>query len=344
MADYALLQELCQAKGVSGREEQVREIILREAAPYGACRVDGLGNLIVEKKGERSPKEKLMLSAHMDEVGLIVTRITPEGYMRFDTVGGIDAKILPGTAVEVGPKGIYGVIGAKPVHLLKDAEKDAPLKTDQLFIDIGAQNQEEAQQAVACGDAAAFHSVFCREQGSVTSRALDDRAGCALLLELLRRPLPWDMTFAFLVQEEVGLRGARAAAFSVAPSSAIVVETTTAADVAGVPEDKQVCYLGKGPVVSFMDRNTIYDKSYYKLAFSLAEENKIPCQPKLAVAGGNDAGAIHCSREGVRTIALSLPCRYLHAPVGRIAPGDYEAAGRLLEKLACAICAGEGKI
>lgn len=338
MADFALLQELCQARGISGREDAVRQILMREASPYGVCRVDGLGNLIVEKKGARQPKEKLMLSAHMDEVGLIVTRITEDGYLRFDTVGGIDAKILPGVAVEIGERAIPGVIGAKPIHLLKEAERDTPLQPEQLMIDIGAESREEAEQVVDCGDMATFRSVFCHQNGSITGRALDDRAGCALLVELLRKPLPWDMTFAFLVQEEVGLRGARAAAFSVAPTSAIVVETTTAADVAGVPEEKQVCYLGKGPVVSFMDRGTIYDKDYYRMAFRLAEEAAIPCQPKLAVAGGNDAGAIHTARDGVRTLALSLPCRYLHAPVGRIRAEDYQAAGALLEKLACEIC------
>lgn len=338
MADYVLLQELCEARGTSGREEAVREILLREASPYGVCWVDGLGNLIVEKKGARQPKEKLMLSAHMDEVGLIITRITSEGYLRFDTVGGIDEKILPGAAVEIGEKAVAGVIGAKPIHLLQEAERNTPLKTDQLMIDIGAESREEAEQAVCCGDMATFCSSFSQYQGSITGRALDDRAGCALLIELLRRPLPWDMTFAFLVQEEVGLRGAKAAAFAVAPTSAIIVETTIAADVAGVPEEKKVCYLGKGPVISFMDRSTIYDKDYYRMAFRLAEENNIPCQPKLAVAGGNDAGAIHTSREGVRTLALSLPCRYLHSPVGRICSSDYEAAVSLLERLACRIC------
>ncbi len=233
MADYELLRELCRARGVSGREDEVRQILLREASPHGTCRIDRLGNLIVEKKGAARPKETLMLSAHMDEVGLIVTRVTAEGYLHFETVGGIDGKILPGIQVYIGPKAVPGVIGAKAVHLMTESEKETPLKPDQMFIDIGAETREEAERAVCCGDEVSFGSAFCRRGGVISGRALDDRAGCALLIELLRRPLPYDMTFAFLVQEEVGLRGARAAAFGVAPQSAIVVEATTAADVAG---------------------------------------------------------------------------------------------------------------
>ena len=177
-------------------------------------------------------------------------------------------------------------------------------------------------------------------RGIITSRALDDRAGCAILIQLLKSELEYDMTFVFCVQEEVGLRGSKVAAYTVAPEAALVVETTTAADVADVAEEKQVSRVGQGPVISFMDRHTIYDKGYYDLALRTAKEQGIPCQVKQAVAGGNDAGAIHTSRGGVRTIAVSIACRYLHAPAGLIAEQDYHDTGRLVQELANRMAGG----
>ncbi len=339
MADYELLERLCGCPGISGREDSVRELILREITPYCACvEVDRLGNIIALKKGKRKPKEKLMLAAHMDEVGLIITRITEEGYLHFTTVGGIDSRVLPGIQVKVGKKGIHGVIGSKAIHFLSSEELKKPAEIAQMYIDIGASSREEAEKAVVPGDEVVFFSEFYRQERTVVSKALDDRAGCAVLIELIRRPLAYDMFFVFSVQEEIGTRGIKTASFAVAPSAAIVVEATTAADIPGVPAEKKVCYQGKGPVISFMDGGTIYDRRYFDLALSLARENGIPCQIKEAASGGNDAGSIHCSREGVRCSAISLPCRYLHAPFTQIREEDYEEAIRLVEKLAEAVC------
>lgn len=340
MADIKLLKELCALEGVSGNEGSVRARILEEIKPHATrVEVDALGNVIAFKKGSQPAKTRLMLSAHMDEVGLILTHITDEGLLKFTAVGGIDQRVLCGKQVVVN--GHFGVIGGKPVHLMKGDEREKAVPVDELSIDIGAENREDAERAVSLGDVASFVSGFDDTGSMLRGKALDDRVGCALLVELLRRDLPYDMTVAFCVQEEVGLRGARCAAYSVEPQAAIVVETTTAADVAGVDEGKEVCHLGAGPVVSFMDRSTIYDKEYYRLAFSLAKEAGIACQTKHAVAGGNDAGAIHVSRGGVRTIAVSLPCRYLHAPWGMIAKSDLAATEQLLWKLAGAIAGGQ---
>ena len=228
-----------------------------------------------------------MLSAHMDEVGLIVTHITDEGLLKFTTVGGIDKRVLCGKQVWIN--GHYGVIGGKPIHLMKGDEREKAVPVEELSIDIGAGSKEEAEQAVSLGDVAGFVSTFDQEGNKIRGRALDDRVGCTILIDLIKRSLPYDMTFVFCVQEEIGLRGARTAAYSVNPQAAIVVESTTAADIAGVEEGKEVCRLGDGPVVPFMDRSTIYDREYYQLAFALAEKEKIPCQTKRAVAGGNDA-------------------------------------------------------
>ena len=341
MADLALLERLCCARGISGCEEEIREIILEEIRPYADCvEVTPLGNLLAFKKGANRAKTKLMLNAHMDEVGMTVTYIEDNGLLRFATVGGIDRRVLCGKPVTVG-KGIPGVIGAKPIHLLTSEEREKSVPVKHLYIDIGALSRQEAEEAVSPGDPVTFDSLFDTAHGMIKSRALDDRAGCAILIDLLKKPLPYDMLFAFVVQEETGLNGSKTAAYIADPDAASVVESTTAADVAGVPEDKQVCHVGSGPVLSFMDRRTIYDRAYYQMAFDAAKETGVSCQAKQAVAGGNDAGAIHVSRGGVRTVAVSLPCRYLHSAVSLISQKDFHEAETLIERLAEKIAGGE---
>lgn len=334
MADYKLLQRLCEAKGISGDEGAVREIIRAEVAPYAeTMEVTPLGNLIVTVKGKQPAKKKLMINAHMDEVGFIVTNIREDGSLGFACVGGIDQRVIFGRRVWVAGK-YPGVIGGKPVHLLGGEERGKSVPTDAMVIDIGAKDKADAEALVMPGDSVAFDSVFEQSHGKILSRAIDDRAGCALMIELIREGLEYDTTFAFVVQEEIGLKGGMTAAFKIEPDVAIVLESTTAADIKGVAPEKQVCHFGQGPVVSFMDRSTIYDKEYFKLAFDTAKELGIPCQTKTTVAGGNDAGAIHVSRGGVRCAAVSLPCRYLHSAVSMIDAADYENALTLVRALA----------
>lgn len=341
MADLALLQRLCELQGISGREQQVADEIRREISPYATrVQTDALGNIIAFKKGAQKPAVRLMLSAHMDEVGLIVTQIGENGLLKFAEVGGIDRRILCATPVLVNGN-IPGVIGAKPIHLLEGDERGKSVPVSDLYIDIGAADRTEAEQVVSPGDSITFDAGFHAERGTVISRAIDDRAGCAILIDLLKRDLPYDMTFVFCVQEEIGLRGSAVAAYTVDPQAAIVVETTTAADIAGVEKERQVCHVGKGPVLSFMDRRTIYDKPYFDLAMRTAQEQGIPCQVKQAVAGGNDAGAIHTVRGGVRTIAVSVACRYLHGPASLIAEQDFHDTEQLVKALAVRIAAGE---
>ena len=335
MADLELLKKLCLLPGISGREEAVREAILEEIRPYvSSVTVSPLGNLIVEKKGAAPAKIKLMLCAHMDEVGFIVTHITSEGLLQFDKVGGILDSVICGRAVTVWGKNgpLEGVIGCVPLHLGKVGDK--PLPADELYIDIGAADQEEARKYVSPGDSVTFDSIWDTEGGTIKSKALDDRAGCVMMVDLLKQDLPFDMTFAFTVQEETGLIGGKTAAQAVLPQAAIVLESTTAADVPGVSEGRQMCRVGKGPVVSFMDRRTIYCREYYETAFALAEKLGIPSQTKEGVAGGNDAGAVAPAGTGVRTIAVSLPCRYLHSAFSLIAQEDFENAEKLVKALA----------
>ncbi|WOC32136.1 MULTISPECIES: zinc-binding metallopeptidase family protein [Caproicibacterium] len=339
------LPKLCTARGISGAEDAVRELILSYIRPYAEkIEITPLGSVLAYKKGRSRARTRLLLNAHMDEVGLIVTHITDEGLLKFAAVGGIDPRILPGRSVTVGygSETVPGVIGLKPIHLTEKGERQKSIPMDDLYIDIGAKDKAEAAAVVTPGDMVTFDSVYEENGCSVKSRALDDRAGCALLIHLMQQEdWAYDTVFEFAVQEEVGLNGSRTGAFLAEPQAAIVVESTTAADVPGTEKERQMCRLGEGPVISFMDRRTIYDKEYTQWAFEEAQKAGVPCQWKEGVAGGNDAGAIHGSRGGVRTVAVSLACRYLHAPMGVISKEDYDAAAVLLQRLAERIAGSE---
>lgn len=311
-----LLKQLCALDGPSGDEDQIRDFIRAQIQPFAhEIRSDVLGNLIAVKRGARAAPNKLMLCAHMDEVGIIITHATEEGYLRFDFVGGVDRRVAIGKPVSLGPQRVPGVIGLKAYHLVsREEEKQIP-KTSAFYVDIGARNKEEALDKVPLGS---YGSFLCQpeEMGAdlFKAKAIDDRIGCAIMIELMKLDLPMDVTFAFTTMEEVGNRGAFGAAFSVAPEIAVVLESTTAADLPAVPAHKRVCRLGGGPVVSYMDGGAIYDRALYEQLRHLAQSNGIPWQTKEYVAGGNDSRAIQRTREGVRTIALSAPVRYLHAP------------------------------
>ncbi|WP_435321939.1 M42 family metallopeptidase [Muriventricola aceti] len=326
-----LLKELCRLNGVSGAEDPVRNFIQTQAQPYAdSLRSDALGNLIVFKRGKKSTGNKLLLAAHMDEVGVIVTRITEEGFLKFDFVGGVDRRVAIGKPVVLGENEIPGLIGLKAIHLVSREEEEKVPKTDALYIDIGAKDREEAEKLVPPGTYGSFVGPPQEfGQGFLKAKAIDDRIGCAIMLELLKEDLPLDVTFAFTAQEEVGTRGAFGSAFSVSPEVALVLETTTAADLPGVEGARRVCAPGKGPVISYMDGATIYDRDLFENLRRLAEEHGIPWQTKEYIAGGNDARTIQRSRSGVRVAALSAAVRYLHAPatVGSLA--DFENMWKL---------------
>ncbi|MBP3380525.1 MAG: M42 family metallopeptidase [Ruminococcus sp.] len=334
-----LLKEMCLLNGVSGDESDIREYIIEKIKGKCDFTVDNLGNLICFCPGRKTSAKKLMICAHMDEVGFIVTYIREDGALCFGEVGGIDPSVILGRQVTVGKKHISGVVGSTAVHNLSKEEREDPPKTDSMYIDIGADSREEAEKYVSLGDPVYFSSEFVRlGENCVRSKAIDDRAGCAMMIKLIQEGTEYDTYFVFNVQEEIGLRGSRVSAFSLAPDFAIVLEATTAADIDGVSGQKRVCALGDGPVVGFMDRSTVYDKELYRLAFDTAKELGIPCQTKTMIAGGNDSGAIHLSGNGVRTIAVSVPCRYLHSPSCVIDTADLENSLTLVRELAGRIC------
>ena len=322
-----ILKELCALNGVSGEEDAVRDYIHAKAAPFAdSIRTDALGNLIVFKKGKKATGNKVMLAAHMDEVGIIVTKITEDGFLKFDFVGGVDRRVAIGKPVVLGRDHIPGVIGLKAIHLVSKEEVKKVPKTDALYIDIGAKDKESAEALVEPGT---YGAVVCQPEefgtGMLKAKAIDDRIGCAILLELLREELPLDVTFAFTAQEEVGTRGAFGAAFSVTPEIALVLETTTAADLPDVEAHRRVCAPGKGPVISYMDGATIYDRELFETLRSLAQTNHIPWQTKEYIAGGNDARTIQRTKSGVRVAAMSAAVRYLHAPASVASIADFEA-------------------
>lgn len=336
-----LIKELSLLDGVSGDEGAVRERIIKEIDGKCEWSVDPLGNIIAFKKGKRATDKKIQLSAHMDEVGFIITHIGEDGLLRFAPVGGIDVRVTLGKRLRIGRKRLCGVVGLKPIHLVSEEEFNTPPKMDELYIDIGAKDREEAAGLVEVGERAAFESEFIEfGEGFFKCKALDDRAGCALLIELIKGEIEYDTAFTFTVQEENGCFGAMTAGYTVAPDVAIAVETTTAADLPDTPEHKKVCRLGQGPVVSFMDRGTVYNMELYRALLARARQEGIACQPKTGVYGGNEAQSLISSKAGVKVLAVSLPCRYLHSPSCVLQKSDLCETLRLL-RAAIALAGGQ---
>lgn len=311
------MKKLCALPGVSGWEDEVRDAIILEAMEYAdRIETDAMGNLYAYKKGSKALERPVMLAAHMDEVGLIVTGYRDDGSLRFQFVGGMDRRVVLGKRVFIGPNHIPGVIGLKAIHLVPQSERGTIVpKVDELYVDIGAESEEEAKGLVKLGERGVFDGTVVEfGDGFVKAKALDDRVGCAVMLELLKRDLPMDICCAFTVQEEVGCRGGITAANKVKPLISLVLEGTTAADIGGVEEGKQVCRLGRGVAIPFMDGGTIYNPGLYRRAVRSAEKRGIPWQTKEMVAGGTDASAIQRSGEGVHVLTLSAPLRNIHSP------------------------------
>ncbi|NLM37714.1 MAG: M42 family metallopeptidase, partial [Firmicutes bacterium] len=292
-----LLKELSELNGVSSGEAAVRHF-LRDRIQGRVDRIetDRLGNLIVRRdQGKQGPL--VMLSAHMDEVGLMVVGIDASGLLKIKTIGGIDERVLVSKRVLVGPQRIPGVIGAKPIHLQEKEERERPLKTTSLFVDIGATDRQDAEKDVKIGDLIAFDvQAGPFGDGLFKGKALDDRAGCAVLLDILEKEYNLPLAFAFTVQEEVGLRGATVAAFGINPDLALVVETTSAGDVPPLKKHQASTRLGAGPAISFMDRSVIVSPALIGRLVAVAEEAGIPYQFRESTTGGTEAGAINQTR------------------------------------------------
>lgn len=322
-----LLQRLVDARGVSGNEDQVRKILIEEIGPHvESYHVDSIGNLIVTvpaREGVSDP-HRVMIAAHMDEVGLMIVHIEKDGVLRFRPVGGVDPRVLPAKRVQVGKEGIPGVIGLKAIHLLTEEERKQPVKYEQMYIDIGAKDQSDAERVVRVGDYASFATRSQVLGRMMMGKAFDDRAGCAVLAEVAKERYEVELVAVFTVQEEVGLRGAQVAAFAVRPEVAFALEGTVCDDLPHKEDITPVTRLGHGPAITVMDRSVISDRRLVDLLIRTAKAEGIPYQIKSPGLGGTDAGAIRLSGEGVPTVPLAVPARYLHTPVSFIHLDDFE--------------------
>ncbi len=330
-----LLRELCLEFGPTGCEGRVAELIISKLGDF-EYKKDRLGNIIVRVPKENAPK--LMISAHMDEVGFIINEITDDGYLKFSNLGGIDPRVLCSKHVTVeGKEGlISGVIASKAIHHQTPEERKKLTPIKNMYIDIGASSKEDAEKMTGLGYSATFDSdfvIYGENNEFIKSKAIDDRLGCAVMLDILSRlgnDNPFDLYFCFTVREEIGLSGARTVAQTIDPDFAIVIESTAVADLPGIPDARKVARLGDGGAISLRDNSTIYDREFVRFALDLAKDKGIAAQIKQYVSGGNDAGSIHKSVDGVRCLAISAPSRYIHSPANVISVNDYFSIAELV--------------
>ncbi|MCR4403626.1 MAG: M42 family metallopeptidase [Firmicutes bacterium] len=323
-----LLKALAEAFGVSGQEHEVRGVLRDYVRPHcDEVETDSIGNLIAIKRGASKDAPKVMLAAHMDEIGLMITYIEKSGVLRFYPVGGVDPRVLVSKQVLVGKDRVPGVIGAKPIHLQKHDEAEKPFELEGMYIDIGAKDKDEAEKLVKLGDGVIFATQYAEiGSGRAKAKAFDDRAGCAVIAELLARDRRWNFTLqaVFTVQEEVGARGAQVAAYALQPDLAVALEGTTASDVPGSKKHLYSTSLGKGPALTHTDASLIADMRIVRRLMEVAGARGIPFQMRELAVGGTDAGRIHLIREGIPAAVVSVPTRYIHSPVSIIDKQDYE--------------------
>ncbi len=337
-----LLEKLSLAFGPTGCEDDVAYIIKEQIEGYYDSITESFpGNIIARVKGQGHGK--LMLSAHMDEVGFMISDVDDDGFLYIQTVGGMDPKVLSGRTVSIkGYNGdVNGLICAKAIHMQSAEERKKATPVDKMYIDIGADNRADAEQYVEKGDYAVFDSDFVRfGDGMIKGKALDDRCGCTVLCDVMRwikdnNITPYyDLYFAFTVREETGMSGAMVAAQVIKPDYSLVIECTAVADVHGTPAHKRAAELDKGAVITVMDNGTVYFKEMVEHAMTLAKENCIKAQLKQYVAGGNDAAHIHKSVGGIKCISMSVPSRYIHSASCVIKENDLTSVTELAKLIA----------
>ncbi len=330
--DYKLLKELCLASGVSGYESGVLSLIAQKILPFSdSVEYDRCGNLIAFKKGTKGALSKTILySCHADEVGFVINHVDAEGRLLFDAIG-MDSLVYAGRRVLVGENLIPGIIAVKPFHLVSTEERNKRIDTDKLYIDIGAKTKEQVQKLGVFANYAVFDTDFCEfGDDMIKTKALDDRIGCAMLIEQMKKGVEYDSYFAFCVGEEIGLRGSKTVAQRICPDICINLECTTAGDIYGVEGDARTCLVGGGAVVPFMDGSAVYTPSLYKKVREIAEKNKIACQTKTKVAGGTDAGSYTRTCGGTKIVGLALPTRYIHSSSCVASKKDIESTKKLL--------------
>jgi len=328
-----LLKRLCLAAGVSGNEGDVANIIKEELEKScNEVSVDNFGN-IIGKKGNKG--KKILIAAHIDEVGLMVKHISKEGFINFVKIGGIDDRVLLGQRVVIKSKkgDVFGIIGSKPPHLQKDEEKKKVIEHTDLFIDIGCKSKEEAETKVEVGDPIIFEPNFGNLNNDIYyGKAIDNRIGCYAMLKIMEKidgkNLNCEIYGVGTVQEEVGLKGARTVSFKINPDYAIVIDTTIAGGTPQIKETESSLNIGKGVAITLIEasgRGVIVNEKIKEIFIETAKENKIPCQIDVLEGGMTDGAMIYMNREGIPTGVLSIPTRYIHSPTGVFSIKDVEA-------------------
>jgi endoglucanase len=331
-----VLEKLSNANGVTGREDNVRNLMKKYLKPWvDEIKEDKLGNLIAFKKGKKN-SPTIMIAAHMDEVGLMIKNIKKKGFLQFTKIGGIDDRVLLAQRVIVhtdkGPR--IGIIGSKPVHIQKEEDRKKIIEVDNLFIDIGAKNKEEAEMmGIQVGDVVSFDTSFTQLGNNIVlGKAFDDRVGCTLLVETLKRLQKVDSNLYAVgtIQEEVGLRGATIAAFQIEPDIGIALDASVAGDTPGVREGEAPAKMGAGPVLTVADAGLIAHPKVLRLLVDSAKQSKIPYQLETGIRGATDAARIALSKHGVPSGVVSIPARYIHSPAGILNLDDVEKAVQLV--------------
>lgn len=324
-----LLEKLCNAIAVSGDEGEVRKIVFEEIEEYAdAVNVDALGSVLATRRGRGAKRVKVMLDAHMDEVGFMLVADDGEGVYRFENVGGIDPRHLIGKQVYVGKERAPGVIGSKPIHLMESGERTHKASIDSLRIDLGLAGKAKV------GDRAGFAAKFRRVGPSIMAKAIDDRIGVATVIELFKHaPANIDLCAAFTVQEEIGLRGAKVAAHYFDPDLAIAIDSTPAYDMPDFDGNENMTYntkLGLGPAIYIADGSTLHDVRLVRFLQEAASSAGIPHQLRQPGGGGTDSAAIQRALAGIPTVSVSVPHRYTHSPVSISRVDDWKHTLNLL--------------
>jgi len=333
-AQLDLLAELTNANGVSGDESEVREMIRKKVTPLAdEIKADAMGNLLVIKHARKTNALRVMVDAHMDEVGFMIVDQDGDGLFEFVQVGGGDERQFISKAVVVGKEKLPGVIGFKPIHLTPKNERDSKIPLDSLRIDLGPAGKDKARR----GDFAAYATRFSRSGDTIFAKVLDDRLGCATLIELLRTaPAEIELLTSFSAQEEIGLRGAKVAAYDFEPQIVIAVDSTPAYDFPrpdGNQNTQYNCKIGSGPAIYLADRGTLSDPRLVRFISRTAEENGIPYQFRQPGGGGTNAGALHLTRSGIPAVSVSIPGRYAHTPIMMASVTDWQNTVSLLKNV-----------
>jgi endoglucanase len=330
-----LLSQICETPGVSGFENPIRKRVITEIQSLvDEWRIDNMGNLITLKHGKNNPEnKKVMVAAHLDEIGFIVTHIDDQGFLRFHTLGGFDPKTLTAQRVIVhGKKDLLGVMGSKPIHVMSADERNKPAKTEEFFIDLGMP-KEEVEQYISIGDPVTRERSLIQMGHCINCKSLDNRISVFILIETLRNlgDVPYDVYGVFSVQEEVGLRGAQVAAHSINPDFGFGLDTTIAYDVPGARPNEKITELGKGTAIKIMDSSTISDYRMVQYLKSQATQNNIAWQPEILTAGGTDTAPVQrYGKNGSIAGAISIPTRHIHQVIEMVHIQDVEASIALL--------------